>query len=92
MLSVPRDLYVVNKENKSIGRINALFSHTVGRKLEFTTGAKALSEKLEEIMGIKTPYYALIDFEGFKTIIDTLGGIVIDVEQTLHDTTYPNGK
>ncbi|HMS90680.1 MAG TPA: LCP family protein [Candidatus Absconditabacterales bacterium] len=92
MLSVPRDLYVVNKENNNIGRINALFSHTVGRKLEFNSGAKALSEKLEEIMGIKTSYYALIDFEGFKTVIDTLGGITIDVPQTLHDVTYPNGK
>lgn len=92
MLSVPRDLYVVNKENNNIGRINALFSHTVWRKLEFNSWAKALSEKLEEIMGIKTSYYALIDFEWFKTVIDTLGGITIDVPQTIHDVTYPNGK
>jgi anionic cell wall polymer biosynthesis LytR-Cps2A-Psr (LCP) family protein len=37
MLSVPRDLYVYNKENNIIGRINALFSHGVGRKLQFGT-------------------------------------------------------
>ena len=92
MLSVPRDLYVYNKENNTIGRINALFSHTVGRKLQFTTWAKVLSDKLEEIMGLKIPYYAMIDFDGFKNVIDTLGGITVDVSETIHDVTYPNGK
>jgi anionic cell wall polymer biosynthesis LytR-Cps2A-Psr (LCP) family protein len=43
-------------------------------------------------MGIQTHYYALIDFEGFKNVIDTLGGITIDVPETIHDVTYPNGK
>jgi len=63
MISVPRDLYVYNKAENTIGRINATFSHSLGRKLQFDTGAKMLSDKLEEIMGIKTPYYALIDFD-----------------------------
>ncbi|MFA6256295.1 MAG: LCP family protein [Candidatus Absconditabacterales bacterium] len=92
MLSVPRDLYVYNKDENTIGRINAIFSHGVGRKHEFDTGAKALADKLEEVMGIKTSYYAMIDFEGFKNIIDTLGGITIDVPSVIHDITYPNGK
>ncbi|MFA7298600.1 MAG: LCP family protein [Candidatus Absconditabacterales bacterium] len=92
MLSVPRDLYVYNKETNIIGRINALFSHTVGRKLEFDTGAKALSDKLEEMMGIKTPYYALIGFEGFQNVIDTLDGITIDVPESFTDYTYPKNE
>ncbi len=92
MLSVPRDLYVYNKDEHTIGRINALFSHTVGRKLQFDTWAKVLADKLEEIMGIKTPYYALIDFEGFKNVIDTLDGIIVDVPEMLTDTTFPNGE
>lgn len=92
MLSVPRDLYVYNKDNNSIGRINALFSHSVWRKLEFDTWAKALSDKLEEIMGLKISYYAMIDFEWFKNVVDTLGGITVDVPKTIHDVTYPNGK
>jgi anionic cell wall polymer biosynthesis LytR-Cps2A-Psr (LCP) family protein len=37
MLSVPRDLYVYNKDENTIGRINAIFSHGVGRKHEFDT-------------------------------------------------------
>jgi len=92
MISVPRDLYVYNKEENTIGRINALFSHTVGRKSQFETWAKVLSDKLEEIMGIKTPYYAMIDFEGFKNIIDTLGGITVDVPESFTDFTYPKNE
>ncbi len=92
MLSVPRDLYVYNKAENTIVRINVLFSHSVWRKYEFDTWAKVLSDKLEEIMWLKIPYYAMIDFEGFKNVIDTLGGITIDVPKTLHDVTYPDGK
>ena len=51
-----------------------------------------MSDKLEEIMGLKIPYYAMIDFDGFKNVIDTLGGITVDVSETIHDVTYPNGK
>jgi anionic cell wall polymer biosynthesis LytR-Cps2A-Psr (LCP) family protein len=43
-------------------------------------------------MGIKIPYYALIDFEGFKNIIDTLGGITIDVPESFTDSTYPKNE
>lgn len=91
MLSVPRDLYVKNQQN-GVSKINALFSHTVGRKLEFDTWAKVLSSKLEEIMWLTIPYYAMIDFAGFEKVIDTLGGITIDVPSTIHDVTYPNGN
>lgn len=92
MLSVPRDLYVYNKETNIIGRINALFSHTVGRKHQFDTGARALMDKLEEIMGVRIQYYAMVDFNGFEKVIDTIGGITVDVPETIHDVTYPNGN
>ncbi|AHB41799.1 cell envelope-related transcriptional attenuator [candidate division SR1 bacterium RAAC1_SR1_1] len=89
MISVPRDFYVTNKETRVFGRINEVFSRGVGRKHEFDTGAKAMIGQLEEVIGVKIPYYALIDFEGFKKVIDTLGGIEIDVPKVIHDTTYP---
>ena len=92
MISVPRDLYVYNKNEGTIGRINAMFSSNLGKKLQFATWAKMLSNKLEEIMGIKISYYALIDFEGFQNIIDTLGGITIDVPEAFTDSTYPKNE
>ena len=92
MLSVPRDLYVYDESTHILGRINALFSRNVGRKSQFTTWAKVLSDKLEEIMGLKISYYAMIDFDGFESLIDTIGWITIDVPEIIHDVTYPNGN
>lgn len=40
-------------------------------------------------MGIEIQYYSLVDFGGFKNIIDTLGGITIDIPEGFTDTTYP---
>lgn len=92
MLSVPRDLYVKNNITKWVSKINALFSYNVGRKLALDTWAKVLSEKLEEIMWLTIPYYAMIDFAWFEKVIDTLGGITVNVPSVLHDVTYPNGN
>ncbi len=47
-------------------------------------GGPALTTKLvEEITGAKVDFYALVDFEGFKELIDALGGIEIDVERNM---------
>lgn len=89
MISVPRDFYVINKDTRTFWRINEVFSRGVSRKHEFDTWARVMIGQLEDIMGVKIPYYTLIDFEGFKNVIDTLGGIEIDVPKTIHDTTYP---
>jgi len=89
MISVPRDFYISNKELHVYWRINEIFSRETGRKHEFDTWAKAIISQLEDIIWIKIPYYALIDFNWFKNIIDTLWGIEIDVPKVIHDTTYP---
>ena len=60
-----------------------------GRNHEIDTWAKILATKLEEITSLKIPYYALIDFQWFESLIDTLWWITIDVPKTIHDTTYP---
>lgn len=89
MLSIPRDLEVYDTGRWIRGRVNEVFSVWVGRNREFATGAALLSSMLENIMWIKINYYALVDFWGFKWLIDTLGGITIDVPESFVDTTYP---
>lgn len=89
MISVPRDLYVYHTGYGIAGRINELFSVGVGRQREYATGATILSDMVQQIMGLDIPYYALIDFEWFKNVIDTLWGVTIDVPEGFVDTTYP---
>jgi hypothetical protein len=34
----------------------------------------------------------MVDFDGFTRVVDTLGGVDVNVLKTLHDTKYPNPK
>jgi len=90
MISTPRDLVVYNKEESVFGRINQIFSRWLWRKLEYDTGAKAMSDQLTKITGLTIPYYVLLDFHGFEDIINTLGGLDINVAKPLKDVTYPD--
>jgi len=90
MVSTPRDLVIYNKEESVFGRINQVFSRALGRKLEYETWARVMSEQLTKITGLTIPYYVLLDFQGFEDIINTLGGVDINVAKPLTDTTYPD--
>lgn len=87
LLSVPRDLFVAYP--KEIGwawRINSLY--WLGRsRWEWVN---ILANKVSEITGQSIDHYIVIDFSGFKRIVDTLWGVEIDVPSDLVDTTYPD--
>ena len=52
--------------------------------------ASGFSAVLKDITGLEIPYYATIDFSGFKQVIDTVGGIDVNVPSSLHDYEYPD--
>lgn len=95
MLSVPRDLYVTNPSGGK-SKINEIYNAGV-RKCqvdsncdpEIDAGAKALKGILKEILGINIHYFARVDFQGFRGIVDAIGGVQIHVEKALSDTNYP---
>ena len=70
MLSIPRDSYIhltcTNKKDK--------ITHTGW------FGASCLTNTLTQFLGIDVSHYALVDFKGLIEIVDSLGGIWIDVE------------
>jgi len=41
------------------------------------------------ILGKEITHYVLIDFDGFRRLIDAVGGIDIDVPKRLYDASYP---
>ena len=79
MMSLPRDLWV-SIPGQYNDRINA--AHVLG-------GPALVSRTVEANLGIRIHYYARIDFRGFEEIVDTLGGVIIDVERTIKDDEYP---
>jgi LCP family protein required for cell wall assembly len=88
MLSIPRDLQLPIPGNGE-DRINT--ANVYGTSQDYPGGGPALLKRtIESNFGIPLDYYIMVDFEGFERIIDTLGGIQVNVPKTLHDTQYPD--
>ncbi len=58
----------------------------------FRGGIQSLSDTLELNFKVDIQYYALVDFEIFTTIVDSIGGINVDVTERESYYTYHSGK
>lgn len=88
LLSLPRDLFIAYPGWKSGGRINTLYGMTVWEK----KWINLLAEKVSEITGQPIDHYMVIDFTGFKYIVNALEGIDIDVPKDVVDREYPDNN
>lgn len=89
MLSIPRDLYVpIPAPGAGENRINT--ANFYGDSSNYPGGGPALAKKTVEYnFAIPIHYYVLIDFNGFRKLIDAVGGIDIDVPEAIDDPEYP---
>jgi LCP family protein required for cell wall assembly len=88
MMSIPRDFHVqINPEVYWFNRINAVYP-TYEAKGE-GKGLPRLQEIVTEITGKEIQYYAMINFKGFVELIDSLGGINVNVENSFTDYRFP---
>lgn len=83
MFSVPRDLWVeygVSCSKGSYGKINAIYECGVenygGDK---KMGAEYFKNRLSQILGIEIQYYLAVDWTVVKDVVNTLGGIDVDI-------------
>jgi anionic cell wall polymer biosynthesis LytR-Cps2A-Psr (LCP) family protein len=89
MLSIPRDMYV-KKPNGAYGKINSVFESAFYQNdRDYDKASPILLKKFTEITGIPLSYYAFIDFDGFEKFVDSIGGIEIDVPESIYDSSYP---
>ena len=90
MLSIPRDFHVeVAKGVNWYARINSIYSSAENK--EKGTGLEALKESVERLTGQEIQYYAMVDFKAFVEIIDEVGGVDVNVENSFTDYMYPLG-
>lgn len=88
MLSIPRDLWVTIP-GYGENRINT--AHYQGDKNGYPGGGPALAMKTVQYnLGVPVHFYVRVDFDGFRRIVDTLGGIDINIPQTINDPKYPD--
>ncbi len=87
MLSIPRDLWVpIPGYGES--RINQAF--VLGEVKKYPGGGPALAMRtVQEFLGVPIHGYVLVDFDGFRKLIDQIGGIDVMVEKPIDDTQYP---
>ena len=87
LVSIPRDTMVDMGENGT-QKINAAYS--IG-------GASYAVEVVSEFAGVDISHYAEIDMDGFAKVVDTIGGVEVDLPVAVYDPDYtgldlPAGK
>jgi LCP family protein required for cell wall assembly len=93
MLSIARDLYVPipmsAQQPYPQNRINT--ANFYGDLNKYPGGGPALAKKTVELnFGVPIHYYVLVDFNGFRQIVNALGGIDVDVPYAIDDNQYPD--
>jgi LCP family protein required for cell wall assembly len=84
VVSVPRDVYIDLIPDHQPNRINVI--DYLGEQDEPDGGGpKLLSQIIEEKMGIPIHHYLRFDFEGFKKVVDALGGLEITLDCPVSD-------
>lgn len=51
-----------------------------------------LKQKISQIIGKEVHFAFLLDFSGFRTFIDRIGGVPIEVKTQVYDDQYPDGR
>ena len=77
LISIPRDLWVFipGWENQ---RINTAYQHGISANYP-GGGPGLLKDTIQYNLGIRIDHTAMVDFDGFRQIVDTLGGVDIPV-------------
>jgi len=87
LLSIPRDLWV-DIPGFGQARINA--AYPIGeRRLGKGYGGALAKETVGNLVGFPIHHFILVDFDGFQKVIDTIGGVEIDVPSPIDDPNFP---
>lgn len=86
MVSIPRDM-TVPIEGYGWRKVNSV--NALAERQEPGSGGLATSQTVSKVLDTPIDYYVTVDFDGFMKIIDDIGGIEVDVENTFDDYAYP---
>lgn len=88
MLSLPRDLWVPIPGYDVTTKINT--AYVIGENRGYPGGGPQLAkDTVSSFIGRPIQYYVRVNFNGFVRFVDLIGGIDINVPQTIHDEKYP---
>ncbi len=83
MLSIPRDTRVEIADKGTIDKIN--HAHAFG-------GTDMAIHTVEQFLDVPIDYFITMNFEGFKDIVDEVGGVTVDVPFDFSEKTTKKGE
>lgn len=95
MMSIPRDLYVRIPGN-GYGKINSVFP--AGERSNFSEddyaegGMGLLQKVIEDNIGLKTHYNALVNYTALREAVDSVGGVDVTIQSTDRRGLYDSSK
>ena len=90
MLSIPRDSWVNVPEVGGMHKIDQAFFLGAATQNSFDDGVRLARLTIEKDYGITIDRYAWVGIDGFAKVIDTLGGLDIDLTHPVVDDVYPD--
>lgn len=88
LMSLPRDLWV-NIPNYGNAKINEAYAYGEQNSKITGGGGKVAGDVVGKVLDIPIHYFVSVDFDGFKKMVDTVGGVDIYVEKDIYDPYYP---
>ena len=85
MLSIPRDSRV-EIPGRGLDKINHAYAYG---------GVSLMRATVEKLLGVPVHHYVVTNFSGFVGLVDTLGGVTLDVERSIYvkaEQDYPAVK
>lgn len=86
MLGIPRDL-LAPIPGYGYRRINNAYAFA--EEVRSGSGGALAKKVVGDVFGLEVNYFITVDFNGFKQLIDDLGGVTVDVEKGFTDPYYP---
>jgi LCP family protein required for cell wall assembly len=78
VLSIPRDLYVPVAGTAGSAKINSAFNHGPGQ----------LVQTIQQSLEIPIHHYLLVNFDGFREVVDALGGVSMYFPRPVRDDNH----
>ena len=91
MVSFPRDIanFPLYNGGRYTDKINSLMTYAGKHKDKFPDGPlPTLIKELGYLVGAPIHYYAAVDLDGFRSLIDKVGGVDVDNPHPINDPVY----
>ncbi|MFC9734630.1 LCP family protein [Streptomyces roseolus] len=85
-VSIPRDTLVTRPECvRRDGTTAPSAKRVMFNSVYAQYGSACVAKTVEAMSGVRLDHFMEIDFAGFKDLVDTLGGVTVDVKQPIDD-------